>query len=651
MRKNLIWGLTLCAAMGVGVAMQAKDPVVMTVNGQPVYQSEFEYLYFKNLRQQAELQPLDEYAEVFKIYKLKVADALAMGLDTTAAFQRDYDQYRKELAQPYLTDSAYIKQLAAEAYDRTKEFVSVSHIMFFKSPDAQVNRRNINTLDSLRSVIAAGGDFASLAAQYSQDRGSSANGGDLGFLPPLHYPYAFETAAYNLKEGELSGVVESPMAYHIILGGKRMANPGKVSASHILKMVPRNATPAQEAAAKAQIDSIYEAIVADPLVFEELAVKKSDDRGSARNGGLLPPFYPGEMIPEFSQMAFSLADGQISQPFRTQYGWHIIKRFSMRPPDTYAKMEPRLIQAVTHPGDIRSQMVADHQRQALGKEFGLKRNNKAWKIIDSYIAAHGVDSLFVENITRSLGNKDVLYTYGKGEKLTFSQLSPMMAGYVNTDPELAAKDFEHLANSLLGRSLIEYKEITLMRTNPDYANLVREFYDGSLLFEAGRMKVWDKASTDTVGLNRFFEEHRAEYAWQQPRAKGWMVYAASDSLAKVAKAALDTVAPAQYVPLVRKYWPGEVVVEQILTAQGANPMVDFLAFGGPEVKSSNTRLPVCFLYNVRVIAAPEEVSDVRGLVISDYQNQLETEWVEEIKDKYPVTINMDVLRKIKTPRK
>lgn len=651
MKKRLIWGLTLCAAMSAGVAMQAKDPVIMTVNGQPVYQSEFEYLYFKNLRQQAELQPLDQYAEVFKIYKLKVADALAMGLDTTASFRREYDMYRKELAQPYLTDSAYIKQLAAEAYDRSKEFVSVSHIMFFKNPDAQVNRRNINTLDSLRGVIKAGGDFASLAARYSQDRSSSANGGNLGYLAPLHYPYAFETAAYGLKEGELSEVVESPMAYHIILGGKRIPNPGKVSASHILKMVPRNATPEQEAKAKAQIDSIYEAVIADPYVFEELAVKKSDDRGSARNGGLLTPFYPGEMVPEFSEVAFSLADGQISKPFRTQYGWHIVKRFSMREPETYAQMESRLMQVVTHPGDIRSQMIADNQRKALGKEFRLKRNNKNWKVIDSYIAANGIDSLFVENISGKLGKNDVLYTYGKNRTLTFSQLTPMMGGYVNTDPEMAAADFARLSNGVLGRYLIECKEASLIKTNEEYSNLVREFHDGSLLYEAGRIKVWDKASTDTVGLNRFFESHRADYTWQQPRAKGWMVYAASDSLAQVAKATLDTIAPEQYVATVRKNWPGEVVVEQILTAQGANPMVDYLAFGGPEVKSPNTRMPVCFLYDVRVIAAPEDVGDVRGLVISDYQNQLETEWVEEIKDKYPVTINMEAIRKIKVPEK
>lgn len=651
MKKRLIWGLTLCAAMSAGVAMQAKDPVIMTVNGQPVYQSEFEYLYFKNLRQQAELQPLDQYAEVFKIYKLKVADALAMGLDTTAAFQREYDQYRKELAQPYLTDSAYIKQLAGEAFDRYKEFVSASHIMLFKSPDPLVNRQSINTLDSLRGVIKAGGDFASLAARYSQDRASNGNGGDLGFLTPLHYPYAFETAAYGLKEGELSEVVESPMAYHIILGGKRMPNPGKVSASHILKMVPRNASPEKEAAAKAQMDSIYEAVVANPYVFEELAVRFSDDRGSARNGGLLAPFYPGEMVPEFSETAFSLADGQISKPFRTQYGWHIVKRFSMRAPETYAQMEPRLIQAVTHPGDTRYQMIADNQRNMLGKEFGLKRNKNNWKVIDSYIAANGIDSLFAENVARKLGNNDVLYTYGKDGKLTFSRIAPMLGGYVNPDPEMAANDFTRLSNSVLGSDLIACKEASLINTNPDYANLVREFHDGSLLYEAGRMKVWDKASTDTVGLNRFFDEHRADYAWQRPRAKGWMVYAASDSLAQLAKAALDTITPDQYVPTVRKYWPGEVVVEQILTPQGTNPMIDFLAFGGPEVKSPNTRLPICFLYNVRVIEAPEEVEDVRGLVISDYQNQLETEWVEEIKDKYPITVNTEALSKIKAPKK
>lgn len=89
----------------------AKDPVVMTVDGKDVLKSEFEYLYHKNSRQQLEPQTIDDYVEMFKLYKRKVADAKACGIDTTATFRDEMRQYRRELAAPYLVDSTFIDAL------------------------------------------------------------------------------------------------------------------------------------------------------------------------------------------------------------------------------------------------------------------------------------------------------------------------------------------------------------------------------------------------------------------------------------------------------------------------------------------------------------------------------------------------------------
>ena len=187
MKKAIAGGTCLIA---VAMAFAAKDPVIMTVNGVDVPKSEFEYLYNKNSQQQINPQTLEEYVEMFKLYKMKVADAKAEGLDTLESFLKETSQYRHDLAAPYLADSAYINKLVDEAYARSQREVEAKHIMFFKTRGAAENAAMKARLDSLRGVIVNGGDFEELARQYSQDRGSSQRGGNMGFIVAGNFPYA-----------------------------------------------------------------------------------------------------------------------------------------------------------------------------------------------------------------------------------------------------------------------------------------------------------------------------------------------------------------------------------------------------------------------------------------------------------------------------
>ncbi len=188
-------------ASGAGVtlfalALMAKDPVIMTVNGVDVPKSEFEYLYGKNSQQQLSQQPLDEYVEMFKLYKMKVEDAKAEGIDTTAAFRKEMEQYRHDLAAPYLADSVFLEKLLKETYDRATQEVEVSHIMLFKSQNPAENAAKRQRIDSVRDALLSGADFTELAAGISEDRGSNQRGGWMGYISAQQYPYSFEVAAY-----------------------------------------------------------------------------------------------------------------------------------------------------------------------------------------------------------------------------------------------------------------------------------------------------------------------------------------------------------------------------------------------------------------------------------------------------------------------
>ncbi len=627
------------------LVLRAKEPTVMTVNGHDVPLSEFQYLYLKN-QQQTQLQPIDEYVEIFKLYKLKVNDALAMGLDTTKAFRDEYAQYRNELAQPYLTDSAYLEKLVKEAYDMYTVQINPSHIMLSKSTNGAENRKVVNKLDSIRNLIVSGKmTFEEAAAQFSDDRGSKREGGKLGWTNNPQLPYKFLKAMYSQEPGQISEVVESPVAYHLIKIDGKHPHTGYLSASHIMKRFPRNATDEQKARAKEQIDSIYAVIVADPEKFEEMAVKFSDDGGSSRRGGKLEPFPQGAYPQPFDSIAFALKDNEISKPLMSPFGWHIVKRFGKRPFESYNQMHNTLMAIVTNPRDVRANMIADNQLKSLGKEFGLKPMNKNLKVITDYIAANGMDSLFLQNITAQLGNKP-LYTF-KGGMLTVADLNQQLQKLVNTDPIFAAQEFNERLDNVLLHKLLPLKEAKLEAANADYRNLLHEFRDGSLLYEAGRQRVWDRAATDTAGLKKYFEDHRSDYKWKQPRAKGFLIQATNDSVANLIKARMAQLDPKKMLSTIRREFADEMQIDQVLAPKGVSSMVDYLAFDGPEAKTSNSKYNTFWMSDLRVLDAPEELADVRGLVIADYQNYLMQQWEDELKEKYPVTVNTAVLRKVK----
>lgn len=634
-------GLSACA-----FAWAAKDPVVMTVNGVDVPKSEFEYLYHKNSQQQLSPQPLDEYVEMFKIYKMKVADAKANGIDTTAQFVKEMRQYRSELASPYLVDSIYLNSLVKEAAARAKEDVEVSHIMLLKSRDVTENKRQRARLDSIRGELLADGDFTDLALRFSQDRSVANNKGYLGFISAGRFPYDFETAAYTTPEGEISEIVESPVGFHIIKAGKTRPAKGKVDASHILLLVPRNASEKDEVAIKQRIDSIYSVVKTDPSKFADIAAKLSDDKGSARQGGKLPAFGPGEMVPEFESTAFSLPDGEISEPFKTSYGWHIIQKHASIAPAGESQLKPEILRKAANPQDGRYQHVKDQRTRRLAEKHNASLNAANVASIISHAAENGIDSTFVASYTSSpLG--DLAIAIIDGKELPASEMFSHLTKMRFEDPATAASAIETNINNYFALQLIEAEEDWLYANNEDYRNLLNEYYDGSLLYEISVRNVWDKASSDREGLQKYFDAHKSEYKWTEPHVKGYLVQAMNDSVAEIVRQRLNTFPSDSIITKAKKEFPGKVVIEKVLATKGSNAMVDNIMFGGPETKPQHKSFTTYFMYEPRIINAPESVDDVKGQATSDYQNELETQWVETLKKKYPVKINKKELKKIK----
>lgn len=638
MKKPILTGVGLAAVL---LAYAAKDPVIMTINGEDVTKSEFEYLYNKNSQQQINPQTLDEYVEMFKLYKMKVADAKAAGLDTTAKFRKEAEQYRHDLATPYLADSVYLNQLVDEAYARSRKEAVAKHIMFFKSPNPEHNLQMKAKADSLKQVLDNGGNFEELAGQYSQDKRSAVNGGTMGYIVSGQYPYGFEVAAFATPEGSISDVVESPQGYHILKGGPKRDARGRVKVSHILKLARQESDWAR---AKEQIDSLYLVVTANPEKFNEIATTNSDDRGSARQGGQLPWFGAGEMVEEFDSAAFALKKGEISKPVKSQFGYHIIMKQDERGPLPKEAVKKQTLARMSSPQDERYSLIQKHQTERFAAIHKAQVNQSGLDAVNDYVAKNGIDSLFYAKWLGNDGN--ITLMTADGNKYSVADFVAKFNGVKQSNPVAAKGIIDANLDSWMNGILTGLEEETLAKSEPDYRNLLKEYVDGSLLYEVSVQKVWDKAAKDIPGLEKYFAENRMKYKWDTPHVKGIFVQAVNDSVATAIKDLARGAAEDDIVPALRRQFKNQMAAEKILVPKGSNAMVDYVAFDGPVAPSSIEKYPVMFMLNKRILTVPEEMQDVKGLVTSDYQNMFQEQWENELRNKYSVKVNKKVLKSV-----
>lgn len=611
----------------------------MKVNGKPVTLSEFEYMYHKNNQQQVAQQPLDKYVDMFTVYKLKVADAEAAGIDTTAAFLKEFNGYRNELAQPYLLDTVAEEQMAKEIYERMKYNVKASHIMLKLGKTPEENRLAQAKLDSIRTCILNGESFDSLALKYSIDQSVRVNKGSMGYVSVGRFPYEFEDACYTTPEGEISPVFKTNYGYHIVKTFDRRPDAGKVQVKHILKLYPQNATEEQKAEVKLKMDSIYN-VLKGGADFDDLARRESQDPGSARKGGELPWFGRGEMVPEFEAVSYELANGEISEPFSTRYGVHVVKKIDNKTLGAYADTRDQILGMMKK--DARGKVAYNSKVAQLKQQYKCSINEKTKQHLVKEVVENGLDSTFVAKYADSA---EELFSLN-GVAHPVSELAALLKGNASLKGEVAGSAIESKIDELVTTKVVELEKQALETTNDDYRNLINEYRDGMLLFEISNRKVWGKASTDIDGLTAYFEANRDKYKWTDPKFKGYLIQTTNDSITQIVKEKLKTLGQDTVMRTLRREYGKFLRIEHLLVAKGENAEVDSEWFGGAKVKPEG-KYKDYFTYGGKILSQPEEVADVRGAVIVDYQNFLEEQWIAQLRKTYPITIDKKVLKKVK----
>ena len=465
--KSLLAAMLIVAS---SAGAQTADPVVMTLNGNPVLRSEFEYSYNKNNSETVvDKKSVADYVPLFVNYKLKVLAAEAAGIDTTSAFRKEFLSYRDQQVRPSFINDDDVEAEARKIYKETQ-----------------------TRIDS---------------------------------------------------------------------------NGGLVRPSHILLMLKQNATQAEQDAAKLRADSIYTALVKGAN-FADLARRLSDDKGSASRGGDVSWVQKGQTVKEFEDVVFAMKKGELSKPFLSPFGYHIVKLMDKQNFFPYDTLR----------ADIRRFI----------DQRGLR----------DHIVSQKLDSL----------------AKAAQPATTVQSLLDKRAD------EMAAKD-------------------------PALRNLIREYHDGLLLYEISNRLVWDKAAKDEAGLAAFFKKNRKRYAWTEPRFKG-IAYNCKDAAdVEAVKRSIKKVDFDDWAETLRKQFNDSTLRIKVVKGifkKGDNALVDREIF---QVDTTYTA-PKGYEHTAvfgKKLKAPKTYDDVRELVVADYQEYLEKQWIANLRKQYPVVLNEEAL--------
>jgi len=662
--KKIFLFSAFCLAMSLITMAQTspaaeQDPVLLTIDGEPCYLSEFLYIYEKNNQPMdssaARLMTKQDYLDLFVNFKLKVRAAKAAGMDTTASFRKELAEYRSQATPKYLTSAKAEENLLQATYARMANDVLVRHIAVACGPNAtakeekkameKIQQAYVRVTTGLprregkKVLPGVAEDFAQVAAEMSEEKESGARGGLIGWVTPLKYVYAFENAAYRTEVGQVSEIFRSPYGFHIVRVDS-VAPHKEVHAAHVMKVTPKSNDTISALSAQ-QIDSLYQLATAG-ADFAELASTYSDDRGSKKQGGDLNWFARGTMIPEFEQVAFSMQPGEISRPFKTQYGWHIVRLIDVRGQRSFEEVRDDLRRAIAR--DERKQEIADAFIEELKANYQFAEYSANLEQFKALAETYPVsDSLFqatasawVEPLFKIAGQ-----TYTQHDFLPYLLASPCDA--LANQQRFIDRQYKNY----VAECLRQKEDSQLENKYEDLRNLVREYHDGILLFDISLQEVWDKASQDTLGLRTYFEQHRSDsvFAWTEPRFKGYVVRCQTKGAMRAAKNIMKNASPDSIPSYIQRRVNCDslqvVELNHGLYAKGQNPVVDQQKFKTGKYKSED--YPYAFLVG-DMLSAPAEYTDERSKVVSAYQEYLEKTWIEKLKATYHVVINSELVK-------
>ncbi|WP_430816268.1 peptidylprolyl isomerase [Carboxylicivirga sp. RSCT41] len=611
----------------------AQDTTVLTIGDKKYSLEEFNYIYNKNNSLTQEPVSKNEYVNLFVNYKLKVEEAIAQGYDTVPSFKRELEYYRNELAKPYLTDKKATDEVVKEAYEHMMYEVDASHILIEldKSPTPQDTLKAYQKIADIKTRLDNGEDFGKLAMELSEGP-SAPNKGHLGYFGAFMMVYPFEKAAYSTPVGQVSEITRTAFGYHLIKVHDKRKNKGEILVAHIMKAFPYRANPTVQNQSKIAIDSIYRKLM-NGESFNAMVAQFSDDKQTVANNGKLPWFGTGRMVPEFSDAAFALNNnGDISEPVKTQFGWHIIKRIDVRPVKPLDECREEIMQKIKR--DERAFAGKKATIDRLKEEYTYTVNESDYAQLESLVikaSATGKEALIAELSSAALQPASF-----DDQVISSSDLANEAFPFNIPSAGLTPANFSQIWNDYIDNKLIEYEKARLESKYPEFRFLMNEYHDGLLIFEISQREVWNKASNDSTGLVRYYEEHKNDYILEE-HFNGRLLYCKDKQTYKQLKKVVKKN-PEMQIDSLAPSLAENIKVKEGRFFNGDEPMLDAQIWKKKGAAIDST-YPYLLPLGVKKEKSIQPLTEVRGRVISDYQEELERNWIDGLKQKFNPQLN------------
>lgn len=627
-----------------------ESPILLDFDKEDVTKAEFERVYQKNNGgySQAKNHTTAQYKEYLDLYvnfKRKVFEAEDMGLDTTRAFKQEFETYRRQLAQPYLTAKEVENKLVKEAYERSLYTVKASHLLLNLSENAspadtlEVYNRIMGYRDS---VINGTRDFAYMASKYSEDPSARDNKGDLGYFSAFSMVYPFETAAYNTEVGSVSMPARTRYGYHIIQVNDKRKSGGTKRASHIIIRIGERYSAKDSSEAVAMVDEIYSKLEGG-ADFSELAKEYSDDPSTARRGGDLGT---GRLLPVMEEIKIKLDQDEFSRPFTTRFGWHILKVTEASGTKTFEENKAELRRRIE--GDSRAQISRQALINRIKKDYGYSLEEGNFNEFKGTLTPNFPRGAWTPETPAPEIYSKTLFTlsgdaaYKRTVQDLIDYYTRMRPRYPNLNSFQAA---EQVLKNFVEKELVDYEESKLPEKNPEYRYLLKEYRDGILLFTLMEKKVWKKAVEDTTGLENFYNAYQDEFT--ADRTIDVREYRSTDeeTINKVKQLLALNATDQEIDSLVSRqsalqlsirsmsYEEGKGDADPDLFGQEAGYVSSIIRTGdGFKILRIEESFP----------AGIQPLEKVKSEAITKYQDHLEQEWLKDLSYKYPVEINDEV---------
>ncbi|HTB52076.1 MAG TPA: peptidylprolyl isomerase [Ferruginibacter sp.] len=622
------------------LSTQIFSQTLFTYGDDAVSKEEFLRAYNKNKTPVTDKEKsLREYLDLYSKFKLKVKAARQLKMDTLQQMRSDIENFRSQIVESYMSDKNGLTDLVNEVFERSQKDIHLVHF-YVAINEKATPADTAKVYDEIQKIYA---DLQSGKTDYQKL--NKENGdvifSDLGYITVFSMPYSYENIAYGLHAGQSSAPFRTKTGWHILKNVEERKSIGKLKVAQILLALPQNATPENVKAIQQKADSIYKLLKAGQN-FGLLAKKYSDDKLTYANGGVVAEFGTGKYEPAFENKVLALKkDSEITTPFLTSYGFHIVKKLQQIPTPVNKNNDAYM-------DALKQQVLRDARVNAVNERFIQNvvlpktqfKRNMFIRDIDLFQFA---DSVY---ISRKVG----VYPINNKEIFSFEQASVKGVDWLNFVKDYRLKPGEtdnDMFNKYVAQKAIAYYRNHLEEYNDEFKYQMREFTDGNLLFAIMEKNVWNKATNDSAGLLNYYNQHKEKYIWTKS-VTVLLFNCNSPKAADSAKAILKTGKDWKEIEKDSKGTiqadSGRYEITQIVLPAGTT-VTEGLVTDKVINNADNT---ASFVKILKVFPDNEQRSfaESKGLVINDYQNYLEEKWIGELEEEYPVKVNEAVFQSL-----